>query len=370
MRKFGEKCKLITTYHPYIRNWCITIFIQTIAVLLSAVFYFHIHEYSANVALIQILALIFIAKNTDGYFYGILSSIIGVICINFFFVYPYFRLNFSLTGYPLTFICMLTISLITSTTTTHLKEHAVLLAEQEKKIMEAEKEKMRANLLRAVSHDLRTPLTGIIGNSTAYIDNNTILSDTEKLDLVMQIKEDSNWLLNMVENLLSITRIRTGTMKVTTSLEALEEVVGEAITRFKKRLPDATVQVSIPEEYVFIPVDAMLIEQVIINLLENAAVHSHSASSIILTVTNFSNYVKFSVRDYGVGIPKDKIDTIFDGTDYETNQTSDVRKGMGIGLSICKTIITAHHGDIIARNHDDGAEFVFNLPKEEQNYES
>ena len=370
MRGFVDKCKLMLLHYPYVHDLCVTILCQAAAILLSSVFFYHVHAYSANVALIQILALILIAKNTDGYFYGILSAAVGVICINYFFTYPYFALSFTLTGYPLTFICMLTISLITSTTTTHLKKQATLLAEREKQLMEAEKEKMRANLLRAVSHDLRTPLTGIIGNSSAYIDNNTILNDTEKLELVQRINDDSNWLLNMVENLLSVTRIRTNTMKVTTALEAVEEVVGEALSRFKKRQPDVTVQVSSPEEYIFIPMDAMLIEQVIINLLENAAIHANSDSPIIFTVTALPDSVQFSVRDYGIGISEDKIDTIFDGTDYEANEASDAHKGMGIGLSICKTIITAHHGDITARNHGDGAEFIFKLPKEENAYES
>ena len=369
MRDFGDKCKLFTLHHPHIKDWTITILIQTTAVLLSAIFFYFVHEYSANFALIQILALILIAKNTDGYFYGILSATFGVISINYFFTYPYFALNFTISGYPITFLCMLAISLITSTTTTHLKRQAVLLAEREKQLMEAEKEKMRANLLRAVSHDLRTPLTGIIGNSSTYIDNSIILNDDEKLKLVQRIKDDSNWLLNMVENLLSVTRIRTGTMKVTTSLEAVEEVVGEAMSRFKKRLPDVTVQVTIPEEYVFIPMDAMLIEQVIINLLENAAGHSGSHSPIVFTVTDLTDSVQFSIRDHGIGISEDKIDTIFDGSDYEASKASDAHKGMGIGLSICKTIITAHKGNITARNHSDGAEFIFKLPKEEKNYE-
>ena len=370
MRDFVDKSKLVVLHHPHIKDWCITILIQAAAFLLSSVFFYFVHEYSANFALIQILALILIARNTDGYFYGILSATFGIICINYFFTYPYFTLNFTISGYPITFMCMLAISLITSTTTTHLKRQAVLLAEHEKKLMEAEKEKMRANLLRAVSHDLRTPLTGIIGNSSTYIDNSNILNEEEKLKLVHRIKDDSNWLLNMVENLLSVTRIRTGSMKVTTSLEAVEEVVGEAMSRFKKRLPDETVHVTIPEEYVFLPMDAMLIEQVIINLLENAAVHSGSDSPITFTVTNLPDSVQFSIRDYGVGISKEKIDTIFDGSDYEASESSDARKGMGIGLSICKTIITAHHGNITARNHNDGAEFIFDLPKEEKAYAS
>ncbi|MBQ6886768.1 MAG: DUF4118 domain-containing protein [Lachnospiraceae bacterium] len=370
MRGFIDKCKLIILHHPHIKDWCITVLLQAAAILLSSVFFYFVPEKSANIALIQILALILITKTTDGYFYGIFSAIVGVICVNYFFTYPYFALNFTLTGYPITFVCMLTISLITSTMTSHLKKQAVLLAEREKLLMEAEKEKMRANLLRAVSHDLRTPLTGIIGNSSAYIDNTNILDDSEKLKLVQRINDDSNWLLNMVENLLSVTRIRTNTMKVTTSLEAVEEVVGEAMSRFKKRLPDVPVQVTIPEEYIFIPIDAMLIEQVIINLLENAAVHANSESPIIFTVTDCPDTIQFSIRDFGIGIAEDRIDTIFDGSNYEASETSDARKGMGIGLSICKTIITAHRGNITARNHDDGAEFVFDLPKEEKIYAS
>ena len=120
MRGFRDKCKLLLFHYPQIHDWCVTVLCQAAAILLSSIFFYFVHEFSANVALIQILALILIAKNTDGYFYGIVSAAVGVICINYFFTYPYFALNFTLTGYPLTFICMLTISLITSTTTTHL----------------------------------------------------------------------------------------------------------------------------------------------------------------------------------------------------------------------------------------------------------
>ncbi len=365
MRNVVDKCKILLSRHPRIHDWIVTVSIQTAAILLSFLFFWLVPENSANLALIQILALILIAKNTTGYFFGLFSAAIGVVCVNYLFTYPYFVLNFTLTGYPITFICMLTISLMTSTMTTNLKRQAILLSEREKLLMEAEKEKMRANLLRAVSHDLRTPLTGIIGNSSAYIDNNNILEDSEKLKLVQRIYDDSNWLLNMVENLLSVTRIRTSGMNVTTSLEAVEEVVGEAISRFKKRMPDATVQVTIPKEYTSLPMDAMLIEQVIINLLENAAVHAGSDAPIIFTVTEERNAVRFSIRDYGVGIAEEKMATLFDGSGYDTNKSSDAHKGMGIGLSICKTIITAHRGTITACNHENGAEFIFILPKEE-----
>ena len=152
---------------------------------------------------------------------------------------PYFELNFTLTGYPMSFIAMFTISIITSALTTNIKEQARIISEREKLLMDAEKEKMRANLLRAISHDLRTPLTSIIGSSTVYLENEAHLTDIEKKSLVSHILEDSNWLLNMVENLLSVTRINNETARVNTSMEPVEEVMGEAVSRLKKRIPDA-----------------------------------------------------------------------------------------------------------------------------------
>ena len=120
-----------------------------------------------------------------------------------------------MTGYPITFVAMFSISSITSAITSNMKTQARVLAEREKMLMEAEKEKMRANLLRAISHDLRTPLTSIIGSSTVYLENGSSLPEVEKNALVRHILEDSNWLLNMVENLLSVTRINNETAKVT-----------------------------------------------------------------------------------------------------------------------------------------------------------
>lgn len=223
---------------------------------------------------------------------------------------------------------------------------------------------MRANLLRSISHDLRTPLTGIIGNSSAYMDNCDILNEREKLDLVSHIHDDSNWLLNMVENLLSVTRINESSMKIATSLESVEEVAAEAIRRLLKRMPEAVIHVQVPEEYLLIPMDAMLIEQVIINLLENAIIHSKSTLPVELAVTDNGNHVTFQVTDYGIGIAPQRLKTIFDGSPYTPSSSSDVYKGMGIGLSICKTIITAHNGSISAYNREHGCVFTFTLPKE------
>lgn len=345
-----------------LRDTLLTLLILLVATIIAFGFFHVVPENSANITLVYITALVLTARFTEGYFYGVAASLVSVVAINYLFTYPFFRVNFTLTGYPVTFLFTLVISIIVSALTTRLKEQADILVDREKLLMDAEKEKMRANLLRSVSHDLRTPLTGIIGNSTTYIDNSESLTDQEKLRLVEHIRDDSNWLLNMVENLLSVTRINQNSMKIATSLESVEEVVSEALLRFRKRLPDVAVTVQVPEDFLMVPMDAMLIEQVIINLLENAAVHSGSKLPVELTVSNDAQKVIFRVKDYGIGIDPNKLGTIFDGSSYTPESASDAHRGMGIGLSICKTIIVAHNGEISAVNHTNGCEFTFTLP--------
>lgn len=354
----------------HLRSICVTAGFLALSTLLAfLLFYLNPHN-PANAALIYILGLIFICRYTNGYLYGFFSSIFCVIFVNLFFTYPYFELDFTLTGYPITFLEMLGITLVTSTTTSHMMRQSKILAEKEKQLMEAEKEKMRANLLRAISHDIRTPLTSIMGTVTTLTDNDTSLSEEDRRELTSHIYDDAGWLLTMVENLLSITRIQDDSSKdvrekVKKSPEIIEEVVAEAIQRFKKRKPDACVEVTIPDEILMIPMDAMLIEQVITNLLENAVTHSHTQAPVSLSVTSESDSVTFCIRDYGVGIQENRLDTIFDGNSGYQSESSDSRRGMGIGLSICKTIILAHNGRISAQNHTGGAEFIFSLPKED-----
>lgn len=338
----------------------ITILLLLIATFVSIIYVQFVPNNTINSSLIYILALVLIAHYTDGYLYGILSSFFCVIGINYLFTYPYFKINFTLTGYPITFIGMLAIAIITSTTTSLMKKQAAIINEREKEIMEAEKEKMRATLLRAISHDLRTPLTSIIGTATSYIENKDSLSETEKLDLVNNINDDSHWLLNMVENLLMVTRIQNDGGKLTKSHEAAEEIIAESVLRLRKRLPDSQIHVTIPNDLVLIPMDALLIEQVIINLLENSIIHSNSKSATELFMEISDDMAYFHVKDYGIGIAPERLPYIFDG--QSNSCSSDSHKGIGIGLSICKTIVMAHGGTITAKNHEHGAEFIFSLP--------
>ena len=343
-----------------------TIIMMAAATLISFVFFHFGNKNSANITIVYTLALIIAALKTSGYLYGAVSAVFCVVAVNYFFSYPYFKINFTLAGYPLTFLGMLAISLITSTTTTALKRQRQAIAEREKALAEADKEKLRANLLRAVSHDLRTPLTGIIGASSSYLESFRDLSEEERTELVSNIKEDAQWLLNMVENLLTVTRIQNDSPdKVKKTLEVVEEVVSEAILRLQKRHPGVKIKVHMPNNFLMLPMDPTLIEQVLINLIENAFVHSGSSEPVELAIHEEADSVIFRVRDYGKGISEQQMPGLFEGQ-QPAGTATDGYKGIGIGLTICKTIIQAHGGAITAANHKNGADFTFTLPKEKE----
>ena len=343
----------------------------TAAAALAASFYHHINPSgTTNIILIYILAIILISNHTDKYRYGILAAIFSVFSINYLYTYPFYEFNFTMTGYPFTFLVMYFISILTSATTFHSKEQASRIQEGEKLLMEAEKEKLRANLLRAVSHDLRTPLTSMIGASASYLDNERSLSEEEKRELVKQIQEDAHWLLHMVENLLSVTRITEGGNNVLKkSPEAVEEILFDAVATAKKRYPDLQIHMHIPDNFLVAPMDPLLIKQVILNLFENSYYHAHSVRPVECTLDSEDHFICIHVRDYGHGIPSEKLESVFDAAPSAPTSAADTRKGMGIGLSICKAIVTAHGGEIRAQNHPDGAEFYFILPKEDIYYE-
>ena len=262
---------LKVTFFNTLHTLPITVACMAVATL-TANAIFHLSGNAINVSIIYILAILLHARYTKCYSAGIIASLYSVFWVNYAYTYPYMTLNFTLSGYPLTFVGMTFISCFTSSICIMLSKQSVQIQEKDRMLMQAEKETMRANLLRAMSHDLRTPLTTIIGSSAAYLEQENEMSPEEKRKLIHNIEEDAQWLLNMVENLLSVTRIQDdkGITSVTKTDESLEEVISEAVRRFHKRFPGVTVQVHIPESFIMVPMDAMLIEQVIINLLENA----------------------------------------------------------------------------------------------------
>lgn len=346
-----------------VRNLPITIEYMAAATLVSTLF-FHFSSNVTNISIIYTLAIILIARSTSCYSAGILASLFGVFWVNFAFTYPYMTLNFTMSGYPITFVGMMLISCITSSICIMITKQNVQIQEKDRMLLNAEKETMKANLMRAMSHDLRTPLTTIIGSSSTYLEQEDAMSPKDKHRLVQNIQEDAEWLLAMVENLLSVTRIQDerGIATVIKTEEPLEEVISSAADRFRKRFPDVPVHISIPGTFIMVPMDAILIEQVINNLLENAFFHSGSHGPIDLAVEPDGPYISISIKDYGKGIRPEQLETLFDGGGVSDNQTGDSHKGMGIGLTLCKTIISAHGGVINASNHEKGAQFTFTLP--------
>ncbi len=318
----------------------------------------------AYVTMIFVLAVVIVARMTNGYLFGLLASAIGVLTVNYAFTKPYFVFNLTISGYPLTFTCMLAVSMIVSTLTTRLKQ-------QEKERYVRQTEEMRANLLRAVSHDLRTPLTSIQGAATILSEQEDTLTGSRRRALLAQINDDAEWLIRMVENLLSITRINAGETRVHKRMEAAEEIIAEAVRKFRTRFPRVAVEIRLPDEFLLVPMDPILIEQVITNLLENAAYHAAGMTKTIVRLTASDDTAAIEVLDDGAGIDPAVLPTIFTGIGKNHMPSSDSSKNMGIGLTVCRTIVNAHGGQMTAQNRPEGgALFRFTLPIKEDMNES
>ncbi len=465
-----------------------------------------------NIIMVYIFSVLLVSRMTEGYWYGIFASAVSVLTFNFFFTEPYFTLDAIQSGYPLTFVIMLLVALITSALTVRMKAEARLAVkrehrteilyeinkkllatrgldrivaltndyvvklfersiiffttdpehgangeaaqaaddigsdvlnsagekavahwvflnqkragagtdtlmgaaafympvisqgkvlavwgiscgkgnldhntrlflrmiasqvamalerqhlsdEQRNMMVESEKEKMRSTLLRAISHDLRTPLAGILGASSVIRENGMMLDENTKDSLIANIQEESQWLIRMVENLLSVTRINEDASNLKKSPEAAEEVVGEAVSRIKRRFPQSKIHVHVPEEFLEVPMDGTLIVQVLINLLENAIKYSPADSSIEVRLEREGTWARFEVLDRGRGILSEDIPRLFAGYKPNESRRADSSRGMGIGLSICKTIVNAHQGNLEAENRKDGGTvFCFTLP--------
>ena len=309
------------------------------------------------VPLVYVLCVLLVSLLTDGYLCGTVVSLLSVFAVNYVFTYPYMNFNFSLSGYPLTFLTMLAVSLTVNTLTVTLKR-------QERIRVEAETERMRANLLRAISHDLRTPLTAISGSAITLLENDN-LPDWQKKKLLGSINDDAEWLIRMVENLLSVTRIDGAKVEVVKTPTVLDELIDSVLMKFSKKHPNQKVITQIPDEFVDIPMDSLLIEQVLLNLLENAVFHAKGMTELTLSVSLVGDKAVFEVSDNGCGLPEDALQKIFTGS-YEKSAApvDGTRSNMGIGLSVCAAIVKAHGSEITAENRKGGgAVFRFALER-------
>ncbi|WP_238900495.1 sensor histidine kinase KdpD [Clostridium sp. YIM B02500] len=244
-------------------------------------------------------------------------------------------------------------------------DREILAETQKNSKLEIESERLRSNLLRSISHDLRSPLAGIKGAISTIIETGELLSKDTKDELFQGIYDDTEWLIRLVENLLSMTRFEGGNMKIKKNLELVEEVVYEAVQRTSKRLKDHEIKVTVPEDVIMLSMDGNLIEQVLINLFDNAIKFTPKEALIEVKVYEEVGDVIFEVIDDGIGILEEILPHIFDRFFTNGDKISDSRRGVGLGLAICKSIVEGHGGKISAQNKDEGgAIFRFNIPKE------
>lgn len=245
-------------------------------------------------------------------------------------------------------------------------ENAQNAKEKEESILLAENERLRANLLRAVSHDLRTPLTSIMGNADYLISGGETIDPATRDQLYQDIYYDARWLTGMVENLLSASRMNEGKLNLNITTELVDDLISEAIRHLGKRLDAYHLEWQRSDQLLFVRADARLIVQVILNLLDNAMKYSPPGSHIWISACRAGHEVHISVEDDGPGVPDDQKPLIFDLFYTSGNPTGDSRRGLGVGLALCQSILKAHDGTITVSDRDPkGVRFEFTLPEEE-----
>ncbi len=366
MKPIIEKIAAYFARHRRLQNVLVVVGCLCLMTLVGRVFFLHDLDISI-IIMLYLLTVLFISRFTTGYLSGIVASVLAVFLFNYFFTEPYFSLAAYDSKYPLIFLIMLAVSLLTSATTVRIRrsaEERIRLARlQEKTQQDFEAERLRSTILRSLSHDLRTPLTSISGAASLLAEDSREMTDDERRRLLSDIYAESIWLNRFVENMLSMTRIDDHLLKLQTTSELVEELVGEAVNLARRRIAGLHVEVAIPDEPVLVDVDSSLIEEVLLNLIENAAVHTPLGERIEVRVRLEGGSAVFSVRDYGPGIRPDEFGRLFERYFVGTEPRYDSRRGQGIGLSICRTIVQAHGGGITAENHPEGgAVFEFSLP--------
>ena len=235
--------------------------------------------------------------------------------------------------------------------------------EKEEAAILARNEQLRANLLRAISHDLRTPLTSISGNASNLLSNGDLFDSDTKKQLYTDIYSDAMWLIDLVENLLSVTRLEQGQLNLNVSENLLEDVITEALRHVNRKATQHDIRVESEDEFLLAKMDAKLLVQVVINIVDNAIKYTPSGSDIVISTRREENLAVVSIADHGPGIPDDMKPRVFDMFYSGANRIADSRRSLGLGLSLCKSIIAAHGGTLtVGDNQPHGTVFTFTLP--------
>ena len=317
----------------------------------------------ANIIAVYILGVLIISIITSSWMYSFLASVISVLAFNFLFTIPRFTLRAYDPSYPVTFGIMFLVALITGSLASRMKEYA---RESAQAAMQIDQEQHRADLLRSISHDLRTPLTSISGNSSNLLSNENEFSQETRMQIYGDIYDDSMWLIKLVENLLSVTRIEDGRMDLRMSAELMDEVIAEAMRHTDRNRDGRKIEVSSDEEFILGYMDARLIVQVVINLVDNAVKYTPEGAQIRIHTGKKDGMVVVSVSDTGPGIPDEQKSKVFDMFYTGTNRAADGRRSLGLGLGLCRSKDPKLGREIcVSDNKHQGSVFTFTLPAEE-----
>ncbi len=254
-------------------------------------------------------------------------------------------------------------SLMLSSKTAIQKEMAI--KDKEKTSLEIQKEKFKSNILRSLSHDIKTPLTAIQTGLSLLLESHDKIDEKTRKSMLEDMNKESIRLTNYVENLLAMTRFSANEFKLNKKNELVSDILDEAISEVKEHLGDHKIKSTLLDDSLTVNLDSALIEQVMRNLINNAIFHSKNNSNIEISAKEENNYIVFSVVDDGGGLSKEVLDNLFLEFSTIAFKQGDRYRGSGLGLSICKSIVEAHNGTIIGFNNDcGGASFVFKIPKE------
>ena len=310
-----------------------------------------------------VLGVLITAVITEKPRYSLVASVLSVFAFNFFVVDPHGSLHTWGPNYAETFIVMLAVAWIATYLVAKMRSNGRALLKAQ---MRVQNEQMRSDLLRSVSHDLRTPLTSIMGNADLLLASDGTLPDETRIMLAQNIRDDAAWLVDVVENLLAVTRADEESIQLRMRPELVDDVIEEALHHVHRDVSGHTVEVIPSNELLLVNMDVQLIVQVVVNLVNNALSHTPEGSTIIITTRSYGDEVAVTVEDDGPGIASENVNQVFDAFFTTEGALNDGRRGIGLGLSLCKTIVEAHGGRIWVENvKPHGAAFTFTLPLEE-----
>ena len=303
-----------------------------------------------NIVMFYLLAVV-IAAIRWGQGPAIVTSILSVFAFDFFLVPPYLTLSVADLQYIFTFIAFLIVGVVVSTLASKTREQ----------VIQRQTEKLQSALLNSISHDLRTPLASITGSLTALLDSDSGLDDATRRELLETAFEESDRLNRLVINLLDMTRMEAGALRISRKPCELRDVLGVSLEQLKEKIGSRNIRIDIPRDFPEVSMDFSFMMKVFFNLIDNALKYSSADTSIVIKAAPLKDKVRIEIKDQGVGIPRGDLKRIFDKF-YRVERPQQIT-GTGLGLSICKGIIEAHGGEIASQNNPDkGATFIITLP--------